>query len=186
ASWVSPETLTGRSVYGDGATGVQCVETGLAPSCGEQGERGRITGGDAARSVSTGTRGRGRPRHTGYGRVLAISGTAASPWRFGCCGPRWYLVSPSFRNSKLSSGESDILNSSRSAAEIIPASASASKLMIFFQYSLPYMTMTIFLASFSVWARVTISKNSSSVPKPPGKITSALARYANQNLRMKK
>jgi hypothetical protein len=39
--------------------------------------------------------------------------------------------------------------------------------------------------SFSVCISVRISNISSSVPKPPGKTTSAFARYANQNLRMK-
>src|SRR5208282_2259314 len=78
-----------------------------------------------------------RLRYTTYGRVLAISGTAASPVRLACCGPRWYVVRPSFRNSKLSSGESDILKRSRSPGAMVPASTIASKLRIFFQYSLP-------------------------------------------------
>src|ERR1019366_7990555 len=81
--------------------------------------------------------GEGARATRGYGLVLAISGTAASPLRLGCCGPRWYRVSASFRNSKLSSGESDILNRLRSGAEIVPASTRASKLTIFFQYALP-------------------------------------------------
>ena len=42
------------------------------------------------------------------------------------------------------------------------------------------------LSSFWVCTSVRISMSSSSVPKPPGKTTSAFARYANQNLRMKK
>ena len=46
--------------------------------------------------------------------------------------------------------------------------------------------MVIFFASFWVCASVSISISSSRVPKPPGNTTSALARYANQNLRMKK
>ena len=40
--------------------------------------------------------------------------------------------------------------------------------------------------SLSVCTSVRISNISSSVPNPPGKMTSALARYANQNFRMKK
>src|ERR1019366_10290543 len=87
----------------------------------------RKTRRETRQAASLRERGQECPRHTGYGLVLAISGTAASPLRLGCCGPRWYLVSPSFRNSKLSSGESDIL----------PASTRASKLTIFFQYALP-------------------------------------------------
>src|SRR6266851_3325153 len=71
-----------------------------------------------------------------YGFVLAISGTT-SPVRFGCGGARWYLTSPSRRNSKPSSGESTMRNRSRSAGEIVPASIMASKLISRFQYSLP-------------------------------------------------
>ena len=44
----------------------------------------------------------------------------------------------------------------------------------------------IFFESLSVWLSVRISKSSSHVPNPPGKMTRALARYANQNFRMKK
>jgi len=44
----------------------------------------------------------------------------------------------------------------------------------------------IFLASFWVCVSVRISIISSRVPKPPGNITSAFARYENQNFRMKK
>ena len=44
----------------------------------------------------------------------------------------------------------------------------------------------IWLPSFSVCISVRISNISSSVPNPPGNTTSALAIYANQNLRMKK
>src|SRR2546429_6751941 len=71
-----------------------------------------------------------------YGLVFAISGTA-SPTLFGCSGPRWYLVSPSRRYSKPSSGESTILNNSMSCGEIVPESAKAWKLITRFQYSLP-------------------------------------------------
>ena len=56
-----------------------------------------------------------------YGFVLAISGTT-SPTRRGRSGPRWYLVRPSRRYSKPSSGLSTTLNSSKSGAEIAPAS----------------------------------------------------------------
>src|SRR5438552_5690291 len=68
------------------------------------------------------------------GFVFAISGTA-SPTLFGCSGPRWYLVSPSRRYSKPSSGESTILNNSMSCGEIVPESAKAWKLITRFQYS---------------------------------------------------
>ena len=47
-------------------------------------------------------------------------------------------------------------------------------------------TMSICFESFSVCDSVRISNSSSSVPNPPGNITSAFARYANQNFRMKK
>src|SRR6185437_3840765 len=70
-----------------------------------------------------------------YGFVLAISGMT-SPLRLGCSS-RWYLVRPSRRNSKPSSGELTKRKRSTSPGAITPASAMALKLRMLFQYSPP-------------------------------------------------
>ena len=58
----------------------------------------------------------------------------------------------------------------------MPHSWKASKLMVFFQKAEPKRSTGNCFLVFFVWISVSISNNSSIVPKPPGKATRALAR----------
>ena len=81
--------------------------------------------------------------------------------------------------SQPSSAVSTTVNRSVSSGEIVPASASASKLITLLQKLLPNSSSGM-RSMRPVWISVSVSKNSSSVPKPPGKM--ATARGAQQEV----
>ena len=84
-----------------------------------------------------------------------------------------------------SSALSTKLIRSRSERLIVPASAIASQLMMRCQNSVPKSRKGMRFMR-PVWIRVRVSKSSSSVPKPPGKIAIALARIRKCILRIAK
>jgi len=87
--------------------------------------------------------------------------------------------------SQASAAVSTNLNNLMSSGEIVPASESASKSMIRVQNSLPNNKTGISFIRF-VWINVSVSNNSSKVPKPPGNTVMARARIKKCILRIAK
>ena len=86
-----------------------------------------------------------------------------------------------------SSGSSVRLTRSKSSGDIAPRASTTSRIHFNspFQYSVPKRTIGK-CSIFPVCASVSDSNSSSSVPRPPGKMTNPRAYFTNMFLRTKK